>query len=192
MNQDQAESILGRHYSRIARVVVAGYGRYRRYPAKGDHRSTTKANVINDEIYAEAVREFDGVPGVRPYPSPRRRLRFILVDDRVLLWFKKVDRSRCPHNVKTDQSREMHAGRNLSLFPDAEILVVGYLPDREGMKVSRISISKPRIARPEWYIDLVPPGEAVVFPVPDPTDQDRGFRVVVKRSAQLRLLNDEA
>ena len=194
MNQDEASRILERHFSKIARAIVTGYGHYRRYPAKADHRSTTKANVVSDEIWAEAVREFDGVPGVRPLILRRNQLRFLAVEDRVLLWFKKVDRHRRPRNFPTKQAERMHAGENLSLFPDVEILVIGYLPDREEMRIARISISKPRKFHPDWFIDLIPPGEAVAFPMPalGSTDQDRGFRVVVKTSVQLHLLSDEA
>ena len=185
MTQDQAQLLLEPHYDAICNAVVTGYRKYRKYPSRTIHLRRTRANIVNDEILAAIIQEFHGVPDTRPVEIRKKNLRFMLVAERVLLWFKKTDRLRRPKVYPTEHAKQMERGGQLNIFPDCQILVVGYLLNQDETKVIRVSISKPagRGSRPEWYIDLEPSeneGLAVIEPGHPGTNRPR---VIVKPGA---------
>ena len=88
MTEDQARDELAPYFDRLAEAVCAGYQRYRKYPGRSIHRSSTRANAVNDEIIAKAIEVFDGDQTVRRVEDRRKNLRFLAVGEKILLWFK--------------------------------------------------------------------------------------------------------
>jgi hypothetical protein len=181
-------------YERLCASVVAAYRKYRKYPGRPLHRRTTRANIVNDEILAAVIEGFHDDAAVRQVMIRKKNLRFMQVEDRVLLWFKKMDRQRKPTIFPTEHARHLESGGQLSMFPNCVILIVGYLLNRDETDVIRVSISKPagRGSRPEWFIDLEPmeePKLTVIRKDKHSTEDKPRFRVVAKKGeTQDRLI----
>jgi hypothetical protein len=195
ISQDEADAILEKHYDHLCLAVVDGYERYRKYPHRPLHRRSTRANIVNDEIIARIIEEFDGVPETKLVDLRSRGLRLLRVEDRILLWFKKTDRQRRIRIYPTLPAQQLESRGQIRLLPGLNILVVGYLLNGDETKVIRVSISKPKGhgLRPEWYIDLEP-GENnnLVLMPSDSGPQTNRPRVLVKRGAvQLGLKNGD-
>jgi hypothetical protein len=140
------------------------------------------------------MQDFHDDASVKPVIVRRKNLRFMEVDGRVLLWFKKIDRKRNPAVYPTENAIAMQSGQQLSIFPDCTILIVGYLLNRDETDVVRVSISKPngRSRRPAWFIDLEPTRERklAILSKSDAADSKPRYRVVVKHGAvQDTLIN---
>jgi hypothetical protein len=195
MTEDNAHAILSPHYNRIALAIVKSFGTYRtRYPHRPIHRRTTAANVICDEVWAEIVSAFDDyAPMIRPIEH-RYGLRLLGISGKtgeidILLWFKKVDGNRNPSNYRTPTAARRLAGDTLEMFEQATLLVVGYRLNRDETRVISISITRPSVGRPEWYIELeLPEGlENIVQIARGSETAAPGKRVVVRRIKQTRL-----
>lgn len=193
ISQDEAGSILEKHYDRICFAVADGYDRYRKYPHRLLHRRSTRANIVNDEVVARVVEEFDGIPETKLIDLRSRGLRLLRVQDRILLWFKKTDRQRRIRIYPTVPAQQLESQGQIRLFPGLNILVVGYLLNRDETRVIRVSISKPKGhgLKPEWYIDLEPRENDNLLLMPsDSGPQPTRPRIVVKKGAvQLGLKN---
>jgi hypothetical protein len=188
MDYTEAHSILESRYERLCASVVAAYRKYRKYPGRTIHRRTTRANIVNDEILAAVIGDFHDDAEIRLVLIRKKNLRFMQVEDRILLWFKKMDRQHKPKIYPTPHARHLESGGQVSMFPDCTILIVGYLLNRDETDVIRVSISKPagRGSRPEWFIDLEPTEEAkltVVRKEKDSAEPEPRFRVVAKKGA---------
>ncbi len=191
ITQDEANSILEKHYDRLCLAVAEGYERYRKYPHRTLHRRSTRANIVNDEIIARVIEEFDGVPETKLVELRSRGLRFLRIGDRLLLWFKKTDRQRKIRIYPTLPAQRLEEGGQIRLFPGLSVLVVGYLLNHDETKVIRVSVAKSRGHRqkPEWYIDLEPMESNVETLTPSASNsQSHRPRVVIKKGAvQLKL-----
>lgn len=162
ISQDEADSILQAHYGRIWRSATYGFEQWKKYPNRPKHLRRTRANIIHDLMMDKAIQEFDDVPNARPLELHGGTLRFLVLDDRIALWFKKVDGARKPSNYPTPAAMERHAGQ-FSLFPDASIIVVGYELNRDETKIKRVSVSLPNgHQRPAWFIDIERPEPKVL------------------------------
>lgn len=166
MTEDKAHARLSKYYDRLWDSAFDAFDAYRKYPDKTLHRRSTRANIVNDLIFAKAIQEFDDIPRVKPVERRHINLRLLKVGDDILLWFKKMNAGRACENVATRHAALLQAGQTL-LFPDAEVLVVGYLLNPEETKVSRVSITKPTGLHkpPEWYIDLYANEKIIKLPV---------------------------
>ena len=186
MKQAEAHSILRTRYAPLCAAVVAAYRKYGKYPGRTIHRRTTRANIVNDEILAAVIGDFHEDEAVCLKLIRKKNLRFMQVEDRILLWFKKMDRQRRPAIYPTDHAMHLESGGQMSMFPDCTILIVGYLLNRDETDVVLVSIIKPagRGSRPEWYIDLQPVEEPKLAVMRKATsDSKPRFRVVVKKGA---------
>ena len=141
ITQDEAGALLEPHYETLCSVVSGGYERYRKYPHRALHRRSTRANIVNDEIISMAVEEFDSVPEVKLVEIRSRGLRLLRVKDRVLLWFKKMDRNRKIRIYPTDPAVRLESKAQLRLFPGLSVLTVGYLLNHDETKVVRVTIA---------------------------------------------------
>jgi hypothetical protein len=188
MDQSEAHSMLESRYEPLCASVVSAYRKYRKYPGRTIHRRTTRANIVNDEILAAVIGDFHDDPSIRLVLIRKKNLRFMQVDERVLLWFKKMDYQHKPKIYPTEHARHLEAGGQISMFPDCTILIVGYLLNRDETDIIRVSISKPagRGLRPDWFIDLEPTEETNLAVMPKhksgSLDMPR-FRVVAKKGA---------
>jgi hypothetical protein len=165
---------------------------WRKYPNRPKHLARTRANIVHDLMMDKAINRFDR-PRCRVVERRNQTERFLVLDERVALWFKKLDRSRVPRNYPTEQALKRSKGQ-LHLFgehEDLELLVVGYALNREQTAVTRVSITKPNgRARPSWFIDLDEPTSGIRS-LPNPSPQDEGprrQRIVIKKGPEQQIL----
>jgi hypothetical protein len=196
--EDEAHEALSQDYSAFLDICSDGFQAYRTlYPNQTRHRLSTRASIVSDEMVALAVQAFDGRNDICLREITRLNLRLLKYGDGLLLWFKKLDGSRLCSTFPTKHSKEeMHYGQE-SLFPDATILIVGYLLNKEQTKVSRVSILKPAGYKqlPHWYIDLERAENILNFPgASQPSKEgiaqsngEPSKLVRVTRSSQLKL-----
>src|ERR1035441_9393064 len=109
MDHEEAHLILHGRYERLCMSVVNGYRRYKRYPSRAIHRRTTRANIVNDEILAAVIGDFHDDPGVCLRQIRSKNLRFMQVEESILLWFKKMDHSRRPAIFPTTHARHLES-----------------------------------------------------------------------------------
>jgi hypothetical protein len=195
VTEDNVHARLKKHYDRLWDSAFDGYEAYRKYPDRTLHRKTTRANIVNDLILAKAIQEFDEVPRVKLVEERRINLRLLKIEDNILLWFKKMDSQHNCQIFPTEHAKLLQAGQ-LSLFPGADVLVVGYLLNPEETRVSRVSIAKPAgIGKsPEWFIDLYANEKIVKLPVGSlsveslsQAPSSASGRLCIIRSSQLKL-----
>ncbi len=195
LTEDNAHARLRKHYDRLWDSVFDGYEGYRKYPDKTLHRRSTRANIVNDLILARAIQEFDEVSRVKLIERRKINLRLLKVGDDILLWFKKMDAQRNCMIFPTDHAKLLQAGQ-MTMFPKADVLIVGYLLNPEETRVSRVSITKPAGLgkSPEWFIDLYANEKIIKLPVGSfsaeavaqaPSSTSGRLRII--RSSQLRL-----
>jgi hypothetical protein len=195
LTEGNADTRLRKHYDRLWNASSQGFKEYLKYPSRSLHTKRTRANIVHDEILAKAIGEFDEVPNVKLIDKPRMNLQLLKVGDDLLLWFKKMDAQRRCQLVLTEHAKLLQAGQ-IPMFPNADILVVGYLLNPEETRVDRVSIGKPAgVGKvPEWFIDLYANEKIIKFPKGSsaanilskaPTSVSGRLRVI--RSSQFRL-----
>lgn len=188
MNEQQADLRLRRYYQRVCVAASKGVMKYSKDSDAVVDRPTTTANRMNDLIFAELINEFEGSSSIKPVFDNRKNLRFLRIDGRppIHLWLKKTNPGHRSSNYPTEHSTDFLKDGQISLFPNATTLMLGYLPlvDRTGVR--RISISPPcgRGAKPAWWIDITP---VPVIGMPSITGAT-ATRIVVRRSSEQREL----
>ena len=157
ISQNAAFTHLEKHLDTSWNSVAVAGGRWLAQPDLPAFSARTKAASLNDLVHDELVAHFDEVPGVAPQADTTNQMRFLSIDDEILLWPKKVDSQRVKANMMlTDHSHDLISGQiNFGFMPAAALIVLGYWFDDEG-KLRRISFAPPAAGRPPWYIDLRP------------------------------------
>jgi len=136
----------------------------------------------------EARKEFEGISGIEFRELKGKELTLLEIDGRILVWFKKLGRERTSRNILTMHVRQILAGAvpELPGIPSAAaLLIVGYTPNRDETRVSRVSIVPPTSKKkPEWYIDLESAEGGVIGMMPPAPigGEPRRSRIVVKSS----------
>jgi hypothetical protein len=134
-------------------VISGGWQAYLKEQRVRSRR--TRANVVWDNMIELADRElvghFDGVGRVDLYGSAA-----YVLNDRLLLRFKKHDRKMRTSNIMTTVQRALWRQGYLEGMPDLAHVTCGYVLDRaeagiEKCVVVRATASK---RKPEWFIDL--------------------------------------
>ena len=159
MTVQYANKRLSAYFKTICETARDAHAKYLKSPHAVIHRPTTKANDFNDLWFAELVNALDQVDGIVPVFDRRKNLRFIRIPGRIPihLWLKKIDNTYHSSNLQTRNARRLESGLQLEMFASAFILTLGYLINRDGTGIDRVSITPPcgkRKLKPEWAIDL--------------------------------------
>jgi hypothetical protein len=163
LKENECYSIAKPHLGRVWESITTGYATHAADPLRLSYEIGTRASAANNLMFAELIANFDGVSGVRPVTDVKNHLRFICIEDTVLLWLKKVTLGRTTTNYPTDLALDRLDGQmTISGLPEASIITLGYLPNAEESSIERISFSPPfRTKKPQWYFDLVPIGNVM-------------------------------
>ena len=166
------------HMQRIWMCVSDAYAQYRQYPDLHVHRSGTRASLVNDLIFERLIREFDGVPGVKPLVL-RDGMRLLSLSERISLWFKKVDIHRESKNYPTKQARSRNRGQSNLYGEEGQIVLAGYLLSDDETAVKRLSFSPPNRVRPRWWFEVGEP--PVIASMAPRVTQNKGVQLQIKR-----------
>jgi hypothetical protein len=130
----------------------------------------------------------NNLDGVTPVVDHKSNLRFLKLEGRtaIHLWLKKANSGRQSSNFATPHAADFLSGQ-LVLYPNATMLMLGYLLSEDKLGVQKVSITPPcgRASKPEWWIDISVPTNVIGMPRPV------GFNhthITVSRSSQQRRL----
>lgn len=149
------------HLNRIWEALTTGYKNHAADPLRLQYEIGTRASAAHNLMFSELIANFDGVPSVRIINDIKNHMRFLCIEDEVLLWLKKVTIGRSTSNYPTELAIDRLDGQmTFDGLPMASIITLGYLPNEEESAIARISFSPPfqANAKPKWYFDLVPVG----------------------------------
>lgn len=159
INESECYQVVKPHLGRVWESLHAGYTKHAADPLRLSYEIGTRASAANNLMFADMIANFDGVSGVRVVADFKNHLRFLCIDDVILLWLKKVTRGRFTSNYPTEMAIDRLDGQmTIDGLPMACIITLGYLSNPEESSIDRISFSPPT---PNWYFDLVPVGNVV-------------------------------
>ncbi|MBL9004709.1 MAG: hypothetical protein JNJ46_10700 [Myxococcales bacterium] len=157
--KDQVAEIVAPHVHNLRECVNGGWCQYRRdYSAelRKVHSARARASVVHDHIVQTAVRNLEGVPGIRVPLYHSGRPLLIEIDKKLTVRFKKLDNERRPRNIMTRQQRGLLAQATLPHIEGTMHLVVGYELDQLQQNIAHISLLCPHPTRlsPLWDLPL--------------------------------------
>jgi hypothetical protein len=185
INEHEGYKAVAPHFGRIWESLTGGFKTHVEDPLRLSYDTSTRASTANNLMFGELIANFDGVPSVRPVTDRKNNLKYLCIQDRVLLWLKKVTIGRYTSNYPTDLAIDRLDGQmTFDEIPQASIVTLGYLPDAEENSIARISFSPPfRSLHPEWYFDLVPVGNVTQMGQRERRTRGQKF-IVVRGNAQ--------
>lgn len=150
----------------------------------------TIATVENNLIFSELIGRFDQIPGIKVVNEAKKNLRFIGINDKALLWVKKVDSERHTTNYPTDNAEDMLTGQfSLPGMDDLSLVVLGYRLNPEETQIQRLSFHPPFKKRPEWFFDVeIAPPREMKNPSPMRIDQPKLKLQIIRGARQKELL----
>ena len=184
ISQDAAFAHLEQHLDRTWNAITRAGVRCSRQSELPVFVPRTAANTLNDLAFDEMVAAFDEIAGAQPREDRMNNMRFISIDDVILLWLKKVDSQRVKSNLMlTDHAVDLlDEQAAFEFMPHASLIVVGYWFDMETWRLRRVSFSPPSRSRPAWYFDIEPGDAGVIEMRPaggevPPTQTASGLRI---------------
>lgn len=153
-SETEVRQIIGAEGAEALLGVIAGG--WKAYVDERRVRSRrTRANVVWDNMIELANRElvdhFDGVRPVELYGSAA-----YVLNDRLLLRFKKHDRKMRTSNIMTTVQTALWRQGYLEGMPDLAHVTCGYVLDKAEAGIEKYVVVRAtaRMRKPEWFIDL--------------------------------------
>lgn len=129
----------------------------------------SKASIVNDHVVRAIETRFAGKPGIRI--TRDRGFLVLIVNDRIVVRFKKLDRKLRSRNILTNQQRALLRQENLpGLPPDCTVVVAGYRLGASGLQILDSHVVCPVGSRNKWDIPLNAPAERLPAAVADLED----------------------
>jgi hypothetical protein len=171
-NKDDAEETLRPYMASMGQCLVTGFDAWaelaRLAPAIQVHLSArTRASLISDHIAAAVRATFGRLPGVRV--EERRGFPEVVIHNRFVLRFKKLDRQGRSRNILTKAQREwLDAQMTLPhMPPEAKRLIAGYVLDALGTKIERMLVTAPaNVKTIDWMLDIEPERDSNIINMP--------------------------
>ncbi|HEG43375.1 MAG TPA: hypothetical protein ENH94_04930 [Phycisphaerales bacterium] len=140
VTEQGAHEILKPHYEKLSKCFINAWGDYITIIEKCasscvGFTATTRANIVQNSIIENAKRLFSDVGGVTCYYS--NGLFALDFYGKIILRFKKIDRSLRPHNVRTEQQGQCTMQ---TLFDNATIVTAGYRVDVTETSIKDIKV----------------------------------------------------
>lgn len=173
MNRHEAEHVLRPHYARLHKVINAGFESWRSLPPafRAKLSPRTRASVIRDGMVSCARHEFADLDGVAV-----REIRgnfFVVLDDRILVRFKKHDKRGRPRNILTKLQFKMQMQQfQLFRFEPALVVAAGYQLNAMETAIESRLVSCVEGSRRLWLLEIpadLSDDDIVEFPSKVPT-----------------------
>jgi len=170
ITQEQAEAELAPYMATLRKCIQSGWENWVEFgrvaPAlKAPVSTRGRANLISDWVCNTVRHEFARLRGVRIIEA--RGFPELIIKERYVIRFKKLDRKGRSRNILTKQQRDWFNGQ-LS-FPgmspeDVSRLVAGYILDLLGTEMERVLVTCPIGASGvAWSINLDSPSASNVI-----------------------------
>lgn len=149
---DAARALLSSHLPSIAGCLREAVDRFNEDRAlTGPVSTRTRASNVHDYASEAAERVFDGVTGVRLLRD--HGFLVIVIDDTVVIRFKKLSDRLATCGIRTHQARLWAAQEAIPGMPARTHLVAGYVLDDLG-EIARLVLVCSQDGRVLWTIDL--------------------------------------
>jgi len=127
-------------------------------------RRRTRAGIVWEGMIERADRDLrDNFEGVRKVPLPESA-GYVLCE-RILLRFKKHDRSMRATNVPTVVQRVLNRQGHFDDMPDLAHVTCGYVLDKAEAGIEKWIVARPVRHKNEWVIDLKDLAAGTLAPV---------------------------
>lgn len=110
--------------------------------------ASARATILNQEWYTYANKTLSGDRGV--VFAKDQLQRFIIIDERLIVRFKLLDRDLCSRNYPTDRAQGWELQLPLDGIPPVARLTYGYRLDLTGVEVKDAFVTHPRGDINEW------------------------------------------
>jgi hypothetical protein len=185
ISSEDAKAILAPHISSLQSCVVSGLDEYNRHygPIRHVHSPHARAMIIRDHIIFSVKKEFDEVSGVRILN--KRGLFLLLINEKLLLRFKKLNNRMLARNYPTKQARKFSEQLSFDgFFVPVTNINVGYIANDLFTSPEKVVVACPNsMSSNEWCIDITPDGliqDVPVIPVLERDNTSNKPRVRVK------------
>lgn len=155
MEPGDADRLLEPHKPRLNRIVRDGWASLGRYRADLAVMSRgARAFLVRDFMIANALREFDGIAGVRPV---FRGGRFFLAFGRLYVQLKKFNKRGRPSNYPTAQAQAIIDQKQGELFDDYRnitVVTAGYILNKFETEIEKVTVACHEGQLQLWALDI--------------------------------------
>jgi hypothetical protein len=170
----EAQPILRSHLPALARSMAQAVRTLNDLPNPSPMAldATGQATFLSQHFYYFASVNMDGDPRIRFRKDQLQR--YIVVDERLILRFKKFDVNLRARNYPTEHARHWVTQIPLKGLPEVERLELGYRPDLTGTAIQYAFIILPHGEINEWVWQIwgdpaePPPGIQIRMRPPSP------------------------
>ena len=160
VERDDVEEALRPYIRAFGDCLRAGFEAWREIgklaPAQRVHlKPRTRANIISDHIGVAVRGTFGQMRGVRV--EDRRGFPELIIQNRFVLRFKKLDKKGRSRNILTKTQREWLDAQMVlpNMPPEAKRLIAGYVLDALGTEIERMLVTAPATAKSiNWMFDI--------------------------------------
>lgn len=166
--QEEAELAIRPFADQCVAVIHSSFADWLTGPyAHQMQRNSLRANIISNQMLANARRVFDNVPGVRVDDVPG--YTGLLVGDNIFIRMKKADKNLMSRNYPT-KSALAYVDQSKDMFGGLVRLELVYQLGAYGTKIERIALLQRHKSKVVWHIDLLDTATAVqeVLPFAQP------------------------
>ena len=178
LSKDDAQVLFGPYGKKLWKAVVElGFERYKKTQFRSAHRSSTAASIIHDLIVAGAREVFEGDSRIRFIEVRGTDITLMEIEERVLVWFKKLGPDHMANGNDTERSRDLMRGICDDLPGVAvasAVVIVGYITNIAQTRVATVSVVRPSGGkRPAWFFDFAQPKEDTARVIKGGTETSR-------------------
>jgi hypothetical protein len=168
ITQEEAEQAVRPFAEQCVAVIRSAFDDWLQGPYTHQmQRKSLRANIISNQMLANARRVFDKVPGVRVDDVPG--YTGLLVGDNIFIRMKKADENLISRNYPT-KSALSYVDQSKDMFGGLVRLELVYQLGAYGTKIERIALLQRHKSKIVWHIDLLDSGAAIqeVLPFAQP------------------------
>lgn len=191
VSQSEAESLIKPHYQLLLGCYKDAWSQWQRLEAEEpDLGARTRATYLSDRIWYLVKLRFQGVDGVRVFENTT--IRVLIIDERLMIRFKKLDKRLRSKNVQTKQQVLWVLQLPIPDIPDMPRLTFGYVLNRLQTDIERFAVTMPKGKSVAWWLDVVlDEGDSVVTPFAMPVEEPKRTRTVKPKTVD-RKADDAA
>jgi hypothetical protein len=168
ITQEEAEQAVRPFAEQCVAVIRSAFDDWLQGPYTHQmQRKSLRANIISNQMLANARRVFDNVAGVRVDDVPG--YTGLLVGDNIFIRMKKADENLMSRNYPT-KSALSYVDQSKDMFGGLVRLELVYQLGAYGTKIERIALLQRHKSKIVWHIDLLDSGAAIqeVLPFAQP------------------------
>lgn len=190
-HREQVQKLLREYHPALKAIVAGAWEKWRSVEVDlGPVSARTRACLIWDAMIARALDVFDN--DSRVVVVSQSQTYYFLIQDQVVLRFKKGDEAGLSRNFPTQTALNFH-DPNGDMFGAPHKVEVVYVLDRTQSRLSQILVVARNGSQIEWVYELESTSTADVITLPSSSNEapeDRRRIVRLKASSRKQARND--